>query len=131
MCELCVANCPCPPAAFDAPSPALKLTISAPTPFKKSRLVGSMKPRVGIFSYRFHHAGMRKTAAQHTAQRLSKFFISCSRIHVQRGLCCQNHTAQAISALCRSFIDERLLNRMQFLRSAQTFERRNLVARDG
>src|SRR5437879_6209500 len=99
MCESCVANCPWPPAAFHAPSPALKLTISAPAPFKKSRLEGFMKPRVGVFSDRLQHSGMRKAAAQDTAQRLSKLLVASPRVHVQRSLCCQNHAAEAVPTL--------------------------------
>ena len=38
----------------------------------------------------------------------------------------QDHAAQAISALRRSLIDERLLNRMRLLRSAESFQRGDL-----
>src|SRR5438874_12508847 len=131
MCMGCVANWPCPPAAFHAPSPAVKLTISAPAPFRKSRLVGFMEPRLGVSSDRLQHAGMGKAAAQHATQCLSNFLVARPRVYVQRGLCRQNHAAEAVPALRRAFIDEGLLNWMRFLRSAETFERGDLVFTGG
>src|SRR5437870_6506562 len=73
---------------------------------------------------------MRVAPAKHPRQRLLNVRIGCFGIQVQVGFCGHDHTAEAKAALHGLLIDERFLNRMRLRARSQTFERRDLRARD-
>src|ERR1039457_1427104 len=118
----------CGPFADDSPfdcarnDVGLNVTISAPQPFRKSRRDGIMFPRVGILPYRSQHSSVREAAAQHATQSVTNLDIGCVRIHIQHGFSGQDDAAQTKSALCRSLINERLLQRMRLVCGAQAIE---------
>ena len=52
------------------------------------------------------------------------------RIFVQQRLCGEHYAAEAESTLGGTLVHERLLNRVRFFGSSQTFERRDLLLLD-
>src|SRR5437870_3153864 len=72
---------------------------------------------------------MRPAPAQYSGQRGSNLFIGWIGVLVQEGLHGQDDAADAISALRRLLVDERLLNRVRMLERPETLQRNDLVAR--
>ena len=99
---------------------ALKLTIRAPQPFRKSRRDGVMLFGLSIFSNGAQHANVGKAAAQNSSQRGADFLVRGLRVYVQNGLRCQDYAAEAKPALSGSLLDKRLLYRMRLLGGAET-----------
>src|SRR5437899_8505453 len=73
---------------------------------------------------------MRVAPAKDPRQRLLNVRIGCFGIPVQVGFCGHDDAAEAKAALHGLLIDERFLNRMRLRARSQTFERRDLRARD-
>src|SRR3984885_15871566 len=99
MCPRWVANCPWALIEDSVSGAILKLTISAPQPFRNSRRDGVMLFSLGIFSNGAQHAHVGKAAAQHSSQRGADLLVRGLRVCIQHSLRCQDHAAQAKSAL--------------------------------
>src|SRR5215469_8360187 len=126
MCESRVPNGPCPTSNGSISGAVLKLTTSAPQLFRKSRRVAIVLAPVGILSNGAHHAHVRKATTQHAAQRIPDLVVRSVWFRIQYTLRRQNHAAQAVAALCCSFLDKCLLDRMRLFRGSKPFERRDL-----
>src|SRR5688572_24529949 len=80
-------------------------------------------------SDRLEHAHVAEAAAQDPGERLLNLLVGGARVLVEERFGGEHHTAQTEAALRGLLVDEGLLNRMQFLRCAETLERGDLGAR--
>lgn len=68
---------------------------------------------------------MRAAAAEITRQRFFDLAVRRFGIFIQQGFARHDHAVDAVAALGRLLIDERLLNFVHLLGRAQAFERRD------
>src|ERR1700676_3366360 len=78
---------------------ALKLTIRAPQPFKKSRRDGVMSFRLSIFPNGPQHTNMRKAAAENSPKSFVDLLIGRLWLSIENSLRRQDDAAEAIPAL--------------------------------
>src|SRR5690242_12874396 len=74
---------------------------------------------------------MSAAAAQVAGQRVTYRVFAGPRVLVEKGLGCHDHAVDAVAALRRLCVDERLLDPVRPLSGPESFERRHLFAAHG
>src|SRR5262249_47439489 len=114
----------------------LKLTISAPPALSSSRRDSSVFIEVssdglsGRALDRAENARVRGAAAEIARERLLDFGVGGLGIRVEQRLGADDEAVDAVAALERLLLDERLLQGMRIFRRAEAFERRDRAAAD-